>query len=76
MSESMTQTIRRSMSQVVEDQMKAAIPSRVGRYMTARQMALKSHWLSTDGMTANAGDGGVWKWSEHFHIWACVQGAR
>jgi len=47
--------------------------SRVGAYRTAREMALSSHNLSRDGMVAVTRDGGTWKWSEHFNVWACVE---
>lgn len=54
------------------DEGKAAATSRVGAFLTARQMAFKAHRLSKDGMTAAAKDGGIWKWSNHFNVWACV----
>lgn len=54
------------------DQTKADELSKVGAFLTARQMALKSHNLSKDGMDATAKDGGHWKWSNHFNVWACV----
>lgn len=58
---------------LMSDISKAEIQSTVGAYLTARQMALKAHNLSRDGMTAEARDGGVWKWSNHFNVWACVE---
>lgn len=39
-------------------------------YMTAREMAVTSHNLSYDGMTATMADESVWKWSEHFSVWS------
>ena len=57
---------------LMNDEQKAAARSRVGLYLTARQMALRSHRLSRDGMTASTKDGGSWKWSAHFSVWACV----
>lgn len=54
------------------DEAEANKPSRVGAHLTARQMALKPHNLSEDGMEAYAKDGGLWKWSTHFNVWACV----
>ena len=46
--------------------------SKVGNYMTAKEMALLSHNLSTDGDTASRRDGSIWKWSNHFNVWACM----
>jgi hypothetical protein len=70
------QIIKDAAARIAEDNMKAAIPSRVGRFLTAYQMAMKSHWLKDAGMTAETSDGGMWKWSDHFSVWACVRGAR
>lgn len=39
-------------------------------HKTAKQMALQSHNLSKDAMTARTADGKVWKWSDHFQVWA------
>lgn len=38
--------------------------------MTAREMALTSHNLSKDGNSATLSDGTVYKWSDHFRVWA------
>lgn len=57
---------------LMNDMSKAEQQSKVGQHLTARQMALKPHNLSKDGMEAFAKDGGHWKWSNHFRIWACV----
>jgi hypothetical protein len=61
-----------SASLLANDARRAEAPSRVGAHLTARQMALKPHNLSKDGMEAFAEDGGHWKWSNHFSAWACV----
>ena len=53
------------------DEAKAARPDRVGDFLTARQMALKPHRLSKDGMSATT-KAGTWGWSSHFNVWACV----
>ena len=58
------------------DTAKAAALSKVGNFLTARQMALKPHDLSADGMEADTKDGALWKWSPHFNCWACVQTGR
>ena len=54
------------------DTTKANAHSALGQFLTAHQMALKPHSLSKDGMEAHAKDGGHWKWSNHFSVWACV----
>lgn len=54
------------------DTTKAGVKSKIGNFLTARQMALKSHNLSADGMEAHATDGGLWKWAPHFNVWVCV----
>ena len=51
---------------------KANEASKVGNFRTAREMALSSHNLSRDGMSATTADGGEWRWSTHFNVWACV----
>jgi len=61
---------------LMDDIAAANLQSTVGQFLTARQMAHKPHNLSADGMTAHAMDGGVWGWSGHFNVWACVQVAR
>jgi hypothetical protein len=38
-------------------------------WYTAKEMALTSHNLSRDGMSATLANGEVWKWSEHFNVW-------
>lgn len=53
---------------------KANETSKVGNWRTARDMALSSHNLSKDGMSAVTADGGLWAWSNHFNVWACVKG--
>lgn len=40
------------------------------KYMTAKQMALTSHNLSKDSMSATLESGEVFKWSDHFKVWA------
>lgn len=57
---------------LMNDMKKAEQKSVVGEFLTARQMALKPHNLSKDGMEVRAKDGGLWKWSAHFSVWACV----
>lgn len=57
---------------LMSDTNKAEQRSKVGQHLTARQMALKPHNLSKDGMEAHAADGGLWKWAPHFNVWACV----
>lgn len=42
----------------------------IKNYVTAKDMALSSHNLSRDGMSATRADGTVWKWSNHFNVWA------
>ncbi|HET9394488.1 MAG TPA: hypothetical protein VFO36_00415 [Nitrospiraceae bacterium] len=42
----------------------------ISTYFTAKQMALQSHNLSTDGMSATLPTGEVFKWSDHFKVWA------
>ena len=37
---------------------------------TAIWMACFPHNLSADGMTATLKNGQVWKWSNHFNLWA------
>lgn len=61
------------MNKTMTDMVKASETSKVGAFLTARQMAFKAHSLSRDGMTATAKDGGTWKWSNHFNVWACVE---
>jgi len=61
------------MNNPMADMNKAREQSKIGAFLTARQMALKPHGLSVDGMTASCKDGGTWKWSNHFNIWACVE---
>jgi hypothetical protein len=39
-------------------------------YFSAKQMALTSHNLSKDGMAATLKTGEVYKWSDHFNVWA------
>lgn len=39
-------------------------------WMTAKQMALQSHNLSRDGMSATLRSGEVYRWSDHFNVWA------
>lgn len=39
-------------------------------YYTAKQMALQSHNLSRDGMSATLPTGDVYRWSNHFNVWA------
>lgn len=60
------------MNALSTDTAKASQQSKVGEFLTAREMALKPHNLSKDGMEARAKDGGLWKWSNHFNVWACV----
>jgi hypothetical protein len=48
----------------------------VGAYMTAREMALRSHNLDRSGNTSTDHEGAVWKWSDHFNVWACVSAPR
>ena len=43
-----------------------------GTTRTAYEMALKSHNLSRDGMSAKTPDGNVWKWSDHFRVWVLM----
>lgn len=40
------------------------------QFMTAKEMALTSHNLSRDGMSATLANGQVYKWSNHFNVWA------
>jgi len=61
---------------LTHDIAKATEQSAMGAFLTARQMALKPHSLSKDGMDAEANDGGLWKWSTPFHVWACVATAQ
>jgi hypothetical protein len=42
---------------------------RVGVARTAREMALVSHSLSKDGMTAYTRDKARWTWSDNFNVW-------
>lgn len=58
------------------DTTKANAPSALGQFLTARQMALKPHNLSKDGMEAHAADGGLWKWAPHFNVWACLENSH
>jgi hypothetical protein len=39
-------------------------------FYTAKEMALVSHNLSRDGLMATMANGEVWKWSDHFNVWA------
>jgi hypothetical protein len=45
-------------------------------WQTAVWMACTPHNLSADGMTATLSgpdkNGQIWKWSDHFHLWARV----
>lgn len=40
------------------------------KWMTAYDMALTPHNLSRDGMSATMTNGEVWRWSDHFNVWA------
>lgn len=40
------------------------------KFMTAKEMALTSHNLSSDGTCATLANGDVYKWSDHFKTWA------
>jgi len=40
------------------------------KWMTAKEMALTSHNLSQDGMSATLRNGEVYRWSEHFNVWS------
>jgi hypothetical protein len=40
------------------------------QFYTAKQMAMMSHNLSRDGMSATIKSGEVYKWSDHFKVWA------
>jgi hypothetical protein len=40
------------------------------QYLSAKQMALQPHNLSRDGMSATLPSGDVYKWSNHFNVWA------
>jgi hypothetical protein len=39
-------------------------------WMTAKEMALTSHRLSRDGMTANLPNGDKYGWADHFNLWS------
>ena len=45
---------------------------RVGEWRTAKQMALMTHRLSKDGLTAYTPDGSKWGWSDNFNVWSCI----
>ena len=45
---------------------------RIGVARTAREMALVSHTLSKNGMTAYTRDKGKWAWSDNFSVWLYV----
>jgi hypothetical protein len=69
----MNTTETKTMNKTMNDMSKAAEQSKVGAFLTARQMAFKAHNLDKHGMTATTKDGGTWKWSNHFNVWACVE---
>ncbi len=60
------------MNDLMKDLAKASEVAKVGAFLTARQMALRAHSLSRDGMTAVDNEGARWGWSNHFSVWACV----
>ena len=39
-------------------------------HMTAKQMALTPHNLNRDASAATMKDGTVYRWSDHFSVWA------